>query len=177
MREARTFVSLVTFALLIACSKSGPGAASDAIYTSLREADCSKPPPEIAAPYLERDLGVQQCPAPPSWRLLLVSSDANTWLDVRGPALEWSSERAIVYEMPIGLFPSVDTATDVEWRRNAAGAPTALIVRVQAQDRDTLTARQSRIFVVRLASGSACVIGRVMTIADARALADGDRGC
>jgi hypothetical protein len=98
-------------------------------------------------------------------------------VDIRGVNLAWSGERPIVYEMPIGNFPSVDTATSVEWRRDGTGMLTAVIVRVTAQDRETLTTQQSRMYVVRVTPATACVIGRVATPADARALADSDPGC
>ena len=177
MRRPRALCAVAAVAAGIGSSSCQARAAPDSVSTSLREADCTPPPPEIAAPYTDRDLGVQQCPAVPGWRLLLVSSDANTWVDVRGPAVTWSGERAIVYDMPIGLFPNVDAAGGVEWRRNGQGEPTALMVRVVAQDREILTTQQSRLFVVRLTRTGACVIGRVATQLDARALADGDRNC
>jgi hypothetical protein len=160
-----------------ACSGCATRAAADSVYTSLRENDCQAPPRDVAAPYEQRDLGVQQCPAQPGWQLLLVSSDASTWVDIRGANVAWSGERPIVYETPIGLFPSVDTATGVEWRRDGRGGLTAVIVRVLAQDRDALTTQQSRLFVVRVMPGGACLLDRVATAAEARALADGDRGC
>lgn len=164
-------------AVAAACSGCAARAIPDSVYTSLRENDCHPPPQQIAAPYTQRDLGVQQCPAPQGWQLLLVSSDANTWVEIRDADLTWSGERPIVYETPIGLFPSVDTATGVEWRRDGRGRLTAMIVRVLAQDRETLTTQQSRMFVVRVMPGGACLLDRAATTAEARALADGDRGC
>jgi hypothetical protein len=174
--QARVRGGAALIAALIAC----PGCArapAESAYTSLRETDCHAPPPEIALRYARRDLGVQQCPAFPGWRVLLVSSDANTWIDASSPGVTWSGERPIVYEQPIGLFPSVDTATDVEWRRNPRGELTAIIVRLLAQDRDVLTSQQSRLLVVRATPATACVIGRAATAAEAHALADSDRGC
>jgi len=167
----------VAIAAAAACSSRDARAAGDTVSTSLRESDCHAPPREIAASYEQRDLGVQQCPAPPGWQLLLVSSDANTWVDIRGANLAWSGERPIVYEMPIGNFPSVDTATSVEWRRDGTGMLTSVIVRVTAQDRESLTTQQSRLFVARVTPTTICVIGRAATAAEARALADGTRGC
>ncbi len=167
-------------AAVVAAAAACPGCARatpDSVFTSLRETDCHAPPQEIAAPYRQRDLGVQQCPAPQGWQLLLVSSDANTWVDIRDAGLTWSGERPIVYEMPIGLFPSVDTAAGVEWRRDGRGGVRAVIVRVLAQDRDALTTQQSRMFVVRVTPGRACVLDRAATPAEARARADGDGGC
>jgi len=175
--RARLVCAAVAIAAAAACSSRDAPAAVDSVYTSLRESDCHAPPQEIAAPYEQRDLGVQQCPAPPGWQLLLVSSDANTWVDIRGANVMWSGERPIVYEMPIGNFPGVDTATSVEWRRDGKGMLTAVIVRVTAQDRETLTTQQARMYVVRVTPATACVIGRVATPVDARALADGNPGC
>lgn len=175
--RARVLGAGAAIAALIVCSSCEARAAADSTYTSLREGDCRAPSAEIGSPYKRRDLGVQQCPAFPGWQLLLVSSDANTWVDVSHAGVAWSGERPIVYELPIGLFPSVDTATDVEWRRNGRGELTAIILRLLAQDRELLTSQQSRLLVVRVTPNAACVLGRVETAAEAHALADGDRGC
>jgi hypothetical protein len=40
-----------------------------------------------------------------------------------------------------------------------------------------LTTQQARMYVVRVTPATACVIGRVATPVDARALADGNPGC
>ena len=175
--HSRVYGAAAAVTALIVCSGCNAGAAPDSVYTSLREGDCHAPPQDIAAPYQRRDLGVQECPAFPEWRLLLVSSDANSWVDVSSPGVAWSGERAIVYEQPIGLFPGVDAGTDVEWRRTGRGELTAIIVRLLAQDREALTAQQSRMLVVRVTRTAACVIGRVPTAADARALADSTGTC
>ncbi len=173
----RRLHAAAALAAALACSSCGAPAAPDSLATSLREADCHAPAPEVAAPYTRRDLGVQECPAASGWRLLLVSSDANSWLDVNGPGVTWSAERAVVYDEPIGLFPGLDTGATVEWRRNGSGDVTALIVPLVAQDKDALTTRQSRRLVVRVTGTTACVLGRVTTDADARSLADSARGC
>jgi len=175
--RARAFGAAAAIAALIVCSSCAAPAAAESAYTSLREGDCHAPPAEIASPYARRDLGVQQCPALPGWQLLLVSSDANTWVDVSNAGVAWSGERPIVYDLPIGLFPSVDTATNVEWRRNGRGELTAIILRLLAQDRELLTSQQSRLLVVRVTPRAACVLGRVATAAEAHTLADGDRAC
>ena len=165
---------VVSLAITPACLR---GAEADSVYTSIRSADCTTPPKEVAAPYAARDLGVQQCPAPDGWRLLLVSSDANTWIDLVGPGVTWSGERPIAYDSPIGNFPSVGGSPTVEWRRDRSGRLTALIFRVSAQDPETLNTGRSRLYVVRLQTSAACVIGRAATNEEARKLADGASGC
>jgi hypothetical protein len=150
----------------------------ESIRTSIRREDCQAPPAGIVAKYRARDLGVQQCPAPDRWSLFVIASDTNTWVDLTSPdGLMWSGERQIVYESPIGNFPSIDASAPAEWRRDSRGRLTALIFRVTAQDRDTLEATQSMLYVVRLQPDTACVIGREITDEDARALADSQRGC
>lgn len=151
-------------------------AAATAIHTSIRRADCAPPPPEIVAEFREGDLGVQQCPAPDGWRLLFVASHANSWLELRRDDFRWSSEEAVVYDRPIGLFPNVGGSPVVEWRRNARGTVDALIFRVTAQDPGNPVKHVSRLFVVRLGGGP-CVIGRVITNEAARRLADGPTTC
>jgi hypothetical protein len=124
-----------------------------------------------------RQLGVQECPSIGGWRLLLVASQENTWIELRSNAITWSGEHAIVYDAPIGLFPKVGASPQVEWRLNARGVPTALIFRVAATSRTDQKTRVSRLFVVRLEQDRACVVGRVTTNAEARALADGPARC
>jgi len=163
--------------IALVCWACGIRAEADSVYTSIRPADCTAPAKNVAAPYAGRDLGVQQCPSPTEWRLLLVSSDENTWIDLAGPGVTWSGERPIVYESPIGNFPSVGAPPTVEWRRNRGGRPIALIFRVTAQDRETLEARRSILYVVRLQLDGACVIGRLTTNEEARKLADSGAKC
>jgi hypothetical protein len=163
-------------ATLISCS-CGTRAESDSIYTSIRPADCAPPAADVASPYAAAHLGVQQCPAPAGWRLLVVASDENTWIDLAGPGVAWSGEKPIVYESPIGNFPSVGAPATVEWRRDNRGRPVALIVRVTAQDRESLEKRLSTLYVVRLQRSGACVIGRAATNDEARRLADGGAVC
>lgn len=171
------FARAVTVAALAATSSCGTHADADSVYTSIRPADCAAPSKEIAAPYATRDLGVQQCPAPSGWRLLLVSSDANTWIDLTGQGITWSGERPIVYESPIGNFPSVGDPPRVEWRRDGKGRVTALIFRVTAQNRETLTTRRSVLYVVRVQRDRACVLGRPTSNEEAQKLADSPAGC
>ena len=148
------------------------------VRTSIRREDCTAPSTEVAAKYGGRDLGVQQCPAPDMWRLLVVASDTNTWIDLVSPGgVMWSGEREIVYESPIGNFPNLDSSAPAEWRRDSSGRLAALIFRVTAQDRDTLEATQPTWYVVRLEADKACVIGREITGEGATALADSERRC
>src|SRR4030095_4281235 len=117
VRLARASVALVA----MLAGSCGTHAQPDSVATSIRSADCTAPPPDVAAQYAARDLGVQQCPAPEGWRLLFVSSDASSWIELAGPGITWSGERAIVYESPIGNFPNVDQAHAGEWNAHNAG--------------------------------------------------------
>jgi hypothetical protein len=154
-----------------------PLSPSQSVYTSVRRQDCRAPSPEVRRLYAARQLGVQACPAPRGYRLFVVASDANTWIDLQRDSTTWSSEEAIVYQSPIGLFPSAGVGGRVEWRRTADGRITALIFRVTAQREDNADASTSRLFVARIERDRACVIGRVNTNDEARALADGPQSC
>ena len=149
----------------------------ESVLTSIRPGDCTAPSKEITAPYAQRNLGVQQCPAPDDWRLLLVSSDENTWIDLTGPGVTWSGERPIVYESPIGNFPSVGVPPTVEWRRDGRGRLAAMIVGVTAQNRETFKTDRSAFYVVRLQANTACVIGRAASPEEARLMADSPKDC
>ena len=170
-------VALAMTLMVLATWSCGARAEADSLYTSIRPGDCKAPAADVAASYAKRHLGVQQCPAPPNWQLLLVASDENTWIDLAGPDVTWSGERPIVYESPIGNFPSVGAPPTVEWRRDGRGQPIALIFRVTAQDPVALEKRTSMLFVVRLQPKSACVIGRLATNEEARRLADSATRC
>ena len=182
-RRVRRLVSdlvlrLLSGALVVAAVATWSCAqAPSSIETSIRPDDCMAPPKDIAAPYAQRELGVQQCPAPDGWRLLVLSSDENTWVDVIGPGVTWSGERPIVYESPIGNFPSVGMPPSVEWRRNGRGQITALIVGVTAQNRETFQTDRSALYVVRLQPNGACVIARATSQAEARMIADSGAAC
>lgn len=156
----------------LACS-SPPSTVS----TSIRESDCTAAPADVSQPFEAKDLGVQQCEGPPGWRVLVVSSDANSWIELRSAASSWSSEDSVVYENPIGLFPGVDSESPLEWRVAAHGGPTALLFRVLAQDPRDAETRLMRVFVARIEDGRVCLIGREASIDAARARADGDASC
>jgi hypothetical protein len=164
-------------AVIVAALPLAPAGASESIYTPIGREACRAPPPEVADDFVRRDLGVQECPAPDGWRLLFVSSDPHSWLELRRGTLVWSAEDAVVYDLPIGLMPNVGGASVVEWRRNAAGEPSALIFRVVAQDRKDAGRSVSRLLVVRLDPPGPCLLGRAATNEAARALADGPGVC
>jgi hypothetical protein len=171
------FRGALGFVAAIVCGWAAVAVHADSsTYTSVRPRDCTSPA-DLAKSFADRNLGVQQCPAVGPWRLLLVSSQENTWIELRAPAVSWSAEQAIVYESPIGLFPTVGASPRIEWRLRAGGVPTALIVRVVATSRADAKTRVGRLLVIRLEPNRACVIGKVATNQQARALADGAARC
>ncbi len=173
MRRARPAPAIGAF--LVAGVACGP--APSVATTSIRESDCRPPAAAIAAPFDGKALGVQQCPGASGWDVLVVSSDANSWIELRSGTTSWSAEDAIVYDMPIGLFPNVPGDAPLEWR-SAGGDLRALLFTVSAQDPADAETRLRRVFVVRFAAdGPACLLGRTSPIDDARALADGDSTC
>lgn len=151
--------------------------ANDSVFTSIRTTDCRRPADEVVAPFTSLDLGVQQCPAPRGWRLLLIASDRSTWIEVSSARARWSGEDAVVYDQPIGNFPSVGGSQRIEWRRSAKGEVIALIFRVSAQDVTNARRLVSRLFVLRFDDDRACLLGRVRTNREARGLADGAQRC
>jgi hypothetical protein len=167
----------LVFVAAIACARPAvPGQADERRYTSIRRRDCTSPA-DLRATFAARQLGVQACRGVGDWRVLLVASQENTWIELRSSTVMWSGEQAIVYDAPIGMFPTVGSSPRVEWRVDRRGVPTALIVRVSATSRTDQKTRVSRLFVVRLEQDRACVVGRVRTNDEARALADGPTRC
>ena len=148
------------------------------VSTSIRESDCAEAPGDVRQRFDAKDLGVQQCDGALGWRVLVVSSDENSWIELRSASASWSSEESVAYQDRIGLFPSVDSESPLEWRVASRGGPTALLFRVTAQDPGDAETRVARVFVARIEQdGRVCVIGREPTIEQARTLADSDRAC
>lgn len=104
------------------------------LETSLAESACRPASAAISAQYARRDLGVQRCPAPRGFRLLLVSSDANSWVDLRYGQWSWSSEQAVVYREGAGMFAGVTGS--VAWMRAASGGWQGLVLTVSSQNVD-----------------------------------------
>jgi hypothetical protein len=157
---------------LLGCSSSPAS-----ITTSIRERDCAMPPAEIAVRFEGKDLGVQQCEGAHGWDILVVSSDANSWIELRSARASWSSETAIVYEMPIGLFPGVQDESPLEWRSDGDELR-ALLFTVSAQDAADAETRITYVFVARFDDAvPVCVIGRLPSLTEARVLADSDASC
>ena len=144
--------------------------------TALTRQACMAPAAAVREEFAGKDLGVQECPGVGGWRVLFVSSDENSWIELRDQTHRWSAEDEVVYRQPIGQFPRVDDTFPVEWRSRDGRAPDGVIFRVAAQRQDDPAARLSVLYVVRLGPPS-CVIGREASIDAARALADSSRGC
>jgi hypothetical protein len=170
----RRLLSLLTCTLLIAACSTAPRGES----TSIRKADCTEPPAEIATRFADAGVSGQQCRGIQGWQVFLVSSDANSWLELHAAGRNWSFEEPIVYDQPIGPFPNVDGGAELEWRIDARRGPTALIATVAAQNKDDAESRLLRYFVIRLdGTRNACVIAREETMDAARSTADGERQC
>lgn len=190
MRPAAVLACVLALAAIIACSREtaeqpaepvaqASASAQDAssTYTSIAADACRAPAADVRAVFEDKDLGVQECPGVGAWRVLLVSSQERSWLELRSTGEIWSSEPAIVREAPIGLFPNVNDGERLEWRTRGGAEPHALIFNVTAQDPEQPDRRVSRDFVVRLGGGTPCVIDRAPSRDTAIGVADAARGC
>src|SRR5262249_44628701 len=74
---------------VLVCVWSAAVNAATSTYTSIRSRDCTSPADLTTR---SQDLGIQECPALRDWRLLLVSSQENTWIELQSPMFSWSSE-------------------------------------------------------------------------------------
>jgi hypothetical protein len=166
--------------LLCACSTS-VGEAGYSVYTSIRQGDCKDPTDALARAYAARGLTVEECRGTAEYQIFLVSSDANSWLDVRWDHSVLSLEEDIVYQNKFGLFPNVGGSDRIEWRFDDSAHVIALIFRVVAQNPQLTEAHGgsnlSRLFVVRLKPSGGCLLGVVETNEAARTLADSRVKC
>jgi hypothetical protein len=165
-------------ALSVVACMSAYAAERTSLYTLLASTQCAAPPPEVARVYAARHLAVEECPAPPPYRLLVVSSDARSWVDVGRNDLLWSTEQRVVYGkdvLALGNFPNVGGSDVAEWRLGDKREPVALIVRLRLVDPTggaTAGATVSRLLVIGLPAETACDLGLAVTNEEARRLAD-----
>jgi hypothetical protein len=166
-------ITLTGVACLSAC-----GAKRTSLYAPLAPNSCVAPPPEILRIYAERDLGVEECPAPSPYRLFVVSSDTRSWVDLVRNNVIWSTEERIVYAqdvLALGHFPNVGGSDMAEWRLNKKGEPVAVIVRLRLVDPAQIAsegATVSRLVVIGLSEDAACDLGLAASNEEARQLAD-----
>ena len=160
-------------ALALACSAAPPAS----VVTPLQPTACMTADAAVRAEFARRNLGVTECPGVKPWRVLFVSSDENSWIELRTPGGRWSSEDDVVYRGRVGNFPRVADGTPLEWRVTPGASPTAVIFRVVGQKPDDPTMPVSVFYVARLEHDRACVLGRESSVDAARAVADGPRTC
>lgn len=79
-----------------------------------------------------RGLGVVHCPAPKGFTLLLVSSDAHSWIDLIHGKATWSSEKAVVYRPNPGMFPNV--VGHITWLKKKDNGVMGIVFSVASQD-------------------------------------------
>ncbi|WP_374495519.1 hypothetical protein [Zoogloea sp.] len=104
------------------------------IQTSLSERACRRPSPSIRTSYAKRGLGVVRCPAPKGFTLLLVSSDAHSWIDLIHGKSTWSSEQAVVYRPNPGMFPNI--AGNVTWLKDTENRVKGIVFSVVSEDEE-----------------------------------------
>ena len=150
--------------------------ANRSLYTSVRPSDCQAPSRSVAAAFKARGVTAQQCPAATGWRVFVVASDTNCWLELRskrsGPVKRPSSttrDRAVSERRRLGQHPEMAPAAERQ------GHP--LIFRVGAQD-PPLPDGQPRVPPLGPSSPrEPALIGRVVANGEARSLADSPKGC
>ncbi len=177
----RAILLLLGVVLVLAACQGNRRAGLAPGYTSIAPVACRPAPPSLAEGYGSRGLAIEECEGAGVYRVFLVSSHANSWLDLVWNGRLFSLEHDILYRQPSGLFPQVEASDPIEWRLDALGRARALILHVSAQEpmdqESPGRTPLSRLFVVRLYPRAACLLDAVATITEARALADGPGDC
>jgi len=119
-----------------------------------------------------------RCEGPAGYRLIVVDQDPRSWLAVEVGGRAYSLYGPMVQFFTLGHFPDISPTRVVEWRLDAGGTPTALIVRVHYQDPDapatSPSARKSTLMVFGLAGLPPRHLGSVADNDAARRLADAE---
>jgi hypothetical protein len=61
----------------------------------------------IESYYQQKDLSAGLCFRLGDWEVIAVSSDSHSWLDFKREGKVYSTERAVVYDVPIAQFPNL----------------------------------------------------------------------
>lgn len=168
------FIGIIFYLLLAADFSHGYS-----LYTSIDPAKCSPPDKQLVAGYEAEGLGVQECEASQPWKLLAVSSDEWSWVDLKYGDQIWTTEDEVAYKNDFGNFPNLGSSV-VEWIVRHERKPAFLIFRVNAQspkESATSNAKVSRLFVISLLDNRPAFCGTARTNEEARALATGDKKC
>lgn len=155
-------------------------------YVSLQPGSCKLPAASILAWYRTRDLTVSECPSKVTWhaapvRLLVVSSEERSWIDIAVGDTIWSGEEEVVYEQAnqFGHFPNIGHSP-AELRIRSTGI-TGVVFRVLAQDPESSSAASvsglSRLFVFGFMGADVCFMGLVRDNVSARNLLDSGQNC
>jgi hypothetical protein len=139
---------------------SGAASAERIIYQNMP--NCAGAGKAIEKMYAEKDLSVGLCYRLGSWDVLAVSSDSHSWLDFKQGDTLYSTEQAVVYELPNVQFPNLaDGKMEVHIENNA---PVGFIFRVVQGS----SKANSELYVVRLDATTAYFCGREKTNDKAR---------
>lgn len=169
LKRARPLgAALVVMLYLTACSTQWGSA-----HTPIGSDACWAPETDIVRVYAARDLGIEECKAPPPYRLFVVSSDARSWIDLSRNNRIWSTEQRVVYGrdlLALGHFPNVEGGGVAEWRLDEKGGAVALIVplKLSTDQGHPVSTR----LVIGIAAGAVCDLGLVQDDAEARRIAD-----
>lgn len=175
--SSRSRSSLLRAILVIGAISSCHGVVThptqpERVETSLDES-CVPVRGTAAVRYAAKDLGAVLCPSPPGVDLWLVSSDANSWLDIGMGNKLWSSEEVVVYRPGAGMFPNVTGR--VVWLRDTAGNWQGLVFGVVAQDEE---GREHFSYVgVNIDGGRVCAVGIFASQSEAELSLRAGRSC
>lgn len=128
----------VCLQLLLTCSvpawadTRAPLPSPNPLETSLSQKACRQATTVVRESYAARGLDVVRCPAPQGITLLLVSSQAHSWIDLIVGKTTWSSEQAVVYRPNPGMFPNV--IGHITWLKGNNNKITGFVFSVASQD-------------------------------------------
>jgi hypothetical protein len=133
--------------------------------------NCLPPDKQLEIFYANKDLSAASCYQFGGWEVLAVSSDSNSWLDLKNGNKVYSTERAVVYDAADKEFPNLaDGKMEVHIKKTAISG---IIFRVAYGE----TLKGSILHSIRLDAGGAYYCGKSNSNEKARALLAGGASC
>ena len=137
-------------------------------YTSLKE--CKVIESSANDPKAEIDYFSEECPGKANYRIFHEGGDSRSWIVIKkGNSVVINLQNEVMQNAPGNNFRNVSGKV-AEWRYKGS-TPIAFIFRIAGNE------EKSKLFVVRLGTKKACVIGVTTSNVEARKIADSQKMC
>jgi hypothetical protein len=155
-------------------------------YTSIASKDCHSINDLERKYYINHGLSLKKddhgvrvvkCQSYQELSVCLISSDDDSWIDIKKNGEVFSTERLVLMESELGFNPYIGSEK-LEWRTDSKNKEdTFIIVRISAQNKKNQLIKNSKLYILKLNKSQWYFCGSANTNQDARALIVNSEKC